>query len=180
MAGAIAAFVAWLGASAIVLSDVRRGLALGLGLATFGLSGLAWSSTGPAAGLALAAGGAVATFTCARRGPDGWAIMPAGSTPRLILAIAGALVSLWIAASITTGAGAPVRFAVLAVVGMMGGRVITSREPGVILAAVAVMALAVAEASSLTGGVAGVVTYGTGALVAAGAMLIRVPAADAA
>jgi hypothetical protein len=174
-----AALVAWLGACAIVLADGRRGVAVGLALTAAGLGFLAWQTAGPAAALAVAAGGAVAAVARDRSGPPGWNLMPAGSTPRLILCVAAGLVGLWIAASVMTGPGAQVRFSVLSLVGLMGGRVISAREPAVILAAVAALSLAVAEGTSLAPG-GGVTPYLVAAVVAAGVMFIRLPAAHAA
>ena len=84
-----AAFVAWLGVSLVVLSDARRGLALGTLLAGAGLAGVALPEAGPAGGLALVAGGAVAAARRFTAGPGGWGILPPGSTPRLILCVAG-------------------------------------------------------------------------------------------
>ena len=49
--------------------------------------------------------------------------------------------ALWIAASVTSGAGAPLRFATLAVLGLMGARVLEGRDPAAVLTAVAGMAL---------------------------------------
>jgi len=176
VAGAVAAVVAWAGASTIVLADGRRGVAVGLAITAAGLTFLAWSTAGPVAAIALAAGGAIAAFTRDRSGPAGWSIMPPGSTPRLILCIAAGLLALWLAVSVTNGPGAPARFAVLCVVGLMGGRVLSSRDPAVIIGAVASLVLALAEGAGLAAPAPGPAPYILGALLAAGVMFVPLPA----
>ncbi len=176
-AGAAAAFFAWAGASTIVLADGRRGVAAGLAVMAAGLGGLAWSTVGIGPALVLAAGGGIAAVMRDRSGPPGWSMMPPGSTPRLILCIAAGLLALWVAGSVMNGPGVPTRFAVLCVIGMMGGRVISSRDPAVITVAVAALALVIAEAAGLSTSGAGLGPYIAGALVAAGVTLVRLPAA---
>jgi hypothetical protein len=139
---AVAAFVAWMGASLIVLADGRRGLALGLSLAAVGISVIGFDTTGPAAG-ALVVGGALAAFGRLRSGPDGWRIMPPGSTPRLVLCIAAGLLALWIGGAVMTGPGAPLRFTVLLVAGLGGARVLGGEEMSVMLTATGLLALSV-------------------------------------
>ena len=177
VAGAIAAFVAWAGASTIVLADGRRGVAFGLAMTAAGLTFLTWSTAGPIPGIALAAGGAIAAFVRDRSGPPGWALMPPGSTPRLTLCIAAGLVALWLAVSVTSGPGAPLRFAAVCVVALMGGRVLSARDPAVIMGAVACLALAIAEAAGLAAPPPGPGPYVAAALVAVGGMFVRWPAA---
>jgi hypothetical protein len=172
-----AAFVAWLGAALVVLADGRRGLALGLVLLTAALAVLAWPAGMLFGTVAIAAGGLVAAIRCWRSGPATWDIMPAGSTPRLVLCIASGLVALWVAASLTTGTGAPLRFAVLAVVGLMGGRIQISREAPVVMAAIAAFALALGVAPGLAPTSSGPVGAIVGALIAGGVMFV--PAASA-
>src|SRR5581483_3778053 len=113
---AAAAIAAWVGGSLILLSDGRRGLALGLAVLGGGLAGLALDAGHAFAAVALAAGGAGAGALRLREGADGWGIMPPGSTPRLILATVSALIALYLAAVITEGPGAGFRFAVPAVI----------------------------------------------------------------
>lgn len=127
MIAVAAAFLAWLGASLVVLSDGRRGLALGLAALTIGLAVLAWPAAMAVGAVAITAGGLIAAGQCLRSGPATWEIMPAGSTARLILCIASGLVALWVAAAVTTGTGAPLRFAVLVVLVLMGARMLMSR-----------------------------------------------------
>jgi hypothetical protein len=170
-----AAFAAWLGASLIVVSDGRRGLAVGLALTTVAFAVLAWMVGGDmlAAG-ALLLGGAVATVQRLRTGPDGWRVMPAGSTPRLVLSVAAGLLVLWIATSVMTGPGAPLRFAALSVLGLMAARVLTETEPSAVLTALAVLALSVAMAAGIAGTAPGPSPYIAAALIALGISIIRV------
>ncbi len=146
---AAAAVAAWLGASIIVLADGRRGVAAGLTLVAAGLAVLTWPAEGAVPALALLAGGGAAAVRLLTSGRQDWALMPAGSTPRLILAIAAAVIALWFAASVTTGSGAETRFAVLAVLVLLGARALHSGDPDVLLASVSGLALAVGAASGL-------------------------------
>ncbi|HKV87140.1 MAG TPA: hypothetical protein VJT78_04000 [Candidatus Dormibacteraeota bacterium] len=175
-----AAFVTWLGASLIVLADGRRGVSLGLALVGIGLGFLAWSSAGITAAIAIAAGGLIGAVVRDRSGPAGWQVMPAGSTPRLILCIAAALLALWVAASVTTGDGRSLRFAVLSLAVQMGARILTARDPAVIVTAAAALALAVGEAGVIAGSASGPAPQIAAGLVAAGAMFVRLPAPSAA
>ncbi len=172
MIEAAAALLAWLGAALLVLADGRRGLAVGLGLLALGFSLLAIAGGDALAGVAVGAGGAFATVRRWRHGLEGWGIMPPGSTPRLVLCVASGLLALWIAASITTGPDAPLRFAVLVVLGMMGARVLAARDSPIVMTAVAALALALPEASALAASSPGLLPYFVGALAAAGATVI--------
>ena len=180
MTETVAAFVAWLGVSLIVLADGRRGLAVGLGLATVGLSFLAWQSAGFIEAVAILVGGSVATAQRLRSGRVGWDIMPAGSTPRLILCVASALLVWWIAASVTTGPGAPLRFAALTAIGLAGARVLSSDDPAAMCSAVAALALGVAVAAAIEGGSPGIALYAAAGLLAAATALVPMGQASAA
>jgi len=121
----------------------------------------------------LLVGGAVAAAKRLRNGTPGWVLMPPGSTPRLVLCIAAALLALWLGAVVTSGSGASLRIAVLAVIGMTGVRVIGDRQPDVVLSGVAGLALAAAAASSLASGqVEPAMAFG-GALLAATTSFVR-------
>src|SRR2546429_7317499 len=108
--------------SLIVLADGRRSLALGAALATTGVALVVFQGAGLIDAGALALGGAVMVVRRLTDGPVGWQLMPPGSTPRLVLCIAAGLLALWIAFSVTTGAGAALRFAVMTVLGLGGAR----------------------------------------------------------
>lgn len=162
------AVIAWLGASLVVLGDGRRGLALGVAVAGAGLAVLAWQTAGPVPAVALVAGGLVAAAGRLRSGPDGWQIMPAGSTPRIVLCIAAALLTLWVALAITNGPGAGLRFAVVVSMGLAAARVLWSAEPPAELAAAAVLPLALGAATAVGSGAPDVWPFVAGAAVSAG------------
>jgi hypothetical protein len=169
---AAAAFVAWLGASALVLADGRRGQALGLALIAVGLAVLAWPASMAFGAVAIAAGGLVGAVRCWGSGTSTWGIMPAGSTPRLVMCIASGLLALWVALSVTTGPGASLRFAVLVVLGLMGGRILMSKEAPVVMTAIAAFALALGAAPGLAAGSSGPVPAIVAGLVAAGVTFV--------
>ena len=173
---AAAGFAAWAGAAVIVLADGRRGLAAGIGFVALGFTVLAWTDGLWPAGVILLAGGAVSVFELVRTGPREWGLMPPGSTPRLILAVVGGILSLWVGASVTTGPGASLRFASLAVLVLMAGRLLQSQSSVAVLTAAAALALALAGASGLAPNGSGWAPYLVGAVIAAGALLL--PAAE--
>ena len=82
----VGAILSWLGASVLVLSDGRRGLALGLLLSAVGLAILLAETSLGAAGL-VAVGGLITALLRLRDGVRGWGLLPEGSTPRLILCL---------------------------------------------------------------------------------------------
>jgi hypothetical protein len=169
-----AAFAAWLGAATIVLADGRRGLALGLALTTLAFTVLAWVDGERLAAAALLVGGGIAAVQRLRTGPDVWGVMPPGSTPRLILSIAGGLLALWISTSVMTGPGAGMRFAALSVLGLMAARVVTESQNAAILTALAALALSVAMVASLSNTNPGPAPYIAAALIALGVSVVRV------
>lgn len=170
---AIAALCAWVGGSLLVLSDGSRGIAAGVGVATLGLSVIAWQSTGFVPALAILVGGAVVALQHQRSEDRRWGIMPAGSTPRLILCVAIGLVALWVAASVTLGTGVAQRFVVLVVVGLTAGRILTTQQIRVVTAASAVLALAVAVGAGL--GAHSVWPYVVAGLIACGVTFVPTP-----
>jgi hypothetical protein len=162
-----AAFVAWLGAALIVLADGRRGLALGTALAAVGIAVVVVQDAGFIAADAIVVGGSIAAAARLRSGPPGWEIMPAGSTPRLVLCIAAGLLSLWIAVSITGGPGAALRFTVLSVIGLSAARVLWSDDASVLLTASGVLAVAIAATAGVVESTVTVWPYLAGALIVA-------------
>ena len=175
-----AAFATWLGASLIVLSDGRRGLALGLALTTIGFTVLVWIGGEQVAAGAVLLGGAVASIQRLRRGHEGWVVMPPGSTSRLVLAIGAGLLALWIATSVMTGPGATLRFAVLTSLAMMGVRALSDIQPAAMLTVVAALALSVAVASGMADTGPGPSPYFAAALIALGVSAVRVSGSDGA
>jgi hypothetical protein len=164
----VAAFAAWLGAAVIVLTDGRRGLAAGLALTAVAFALLAWIGGERIGATALLLGGAGAAVLRLRKGPDAWGVMPPGSTPRLVLAIGGGLLALWVVTSVMTGPGAPLRFAAVSVLGLMAARVASATGPAVVLTAVAALALSVAMVAGIADTNHGPALYIVAALVAAG------------
>ena len=169
---AVAAFAAWLGAAMIVLADGRRGLAVGIGLVAVGFTAIALAAGAWAGGAFLIIGGAVAVIALLQAGPQDWGIMPAGSTPRLILTVAGGILSLWMAASVTSGPGASLRFASLAVLGLMAGRLLQSKTAVPSLTGAAGLAIALAGASELGPNDTAFAPYLIAAVITAGALLL--------
>jgi len=159
--------VAWVGVSLVVLADGRRGLALGMALGALGLAGVSLSAAGPIGAIALAAGGAVAAARRFTAGPAGWAIMPAGSTPRLVLCVAGGLLALWVGVAVMTGSGGALRFALIAVVGLAGARVLAGENASVVQTALALLAIAIAAGAGLAPHTVIAWTYLAAGLVAA-------------
>ncbi len=175
----LAGFVAWLGAALIALGDGRRGLGVGVAVSTIGIAVLVLQGSGPVDAAILAVGGAVATIPGLRSG-EGWGLMPAGSTPRLILCIGGGLLALWIAASITTGGGVALRFAVITVAGLSGARILSSDGSPVLLTGVGALALAASAAAGLGGASPGPWPYLVAAVIAGGSAWLRPRTASAA
>ena len=164
----VAAFVAWLGAAVVVLSDGRRGLALGAAMTSVAVAAIAWQEASPVAGAALGVGGLAAAGRRLWVGAAGWGIMPPGSTPRFILCVAGGLVALWIALGVTSGHSAALRFAVVTVAGLAGARVLSSDDPSVLFTAIALLALALAAAAGLADGGSAIWPCIVAAAIAAG------------
>lgn len=170
----VAAFAAWAGAALIVLSEGRRGLAVGLGLVAIGFAALAWVDGEWLGGALLLAGGAVCVVELVRMGPKEWGMMPPGSTPRLILVVVAGILSLWIAVSVTSGADSGLRFASLAVLGLSAARLLQGQRPVPVLVASAGLGIALAGASALVGIAAGFAPYLVGAAIAAGVAFLPV------
>lgn len=162
-----AAFVAWLGISLVVVSDGRWGLALGMAVAAAGLAALALPNAGAAGAIALAAGGLGSAVRRATSGPPGWGVMPPGSTARVVLCLAGALLALWTSLSLTFGAGAALRFGVFSVIGLAAAKVLSSDDGPAAMSAVALMPLAAAAAVGLGGQADGWVLYAVAGAIAA-------------
>ena len=167
-----AAFVAWLGGAIIVLADGRRGLAIGMMMLAAAMATFAFAAGQDLTAAVLIAGGLVGSALRLRAGPDGWGLMQPGSTPRIILTIVVALICLYLAVSIATGDGAPLRFAVMVVLVLAGARLLLGSGRAAALTASSGLALALAAGALLAGDAlpAGV----AGALIAAGTSALPV------
>ena len=175
-----AAVIAWLGGSAVLLSDGRRGLALGLALLGAGLGGLALDAGSAIEAATLAGGGLVAAALRLRAGPEGWRIMPAGSTPRLILAIVAALISLYLTAVIAGGEDGALRFALLAVIAVLVLRVLIGADRACANTAASGIALALGAGALLGSGGATEAACAAAAVVAIGVQALPHPETDGA
>jgi len=175
-----AAFAAWIGAALIVLSEGRRGLALGMALVTLGFAGLALAAGQVEGAVTLVAGGGVAVVQRLRSGKDAWGVMPPGSTARVVLAAGVGLLALWISTTVMSGPGASIRFAALSVLGLTAARVLTPSDPPAVMTALAALALSVAVAAGVAGTGPGPAVYVLAAIVAGGISLIRVSEFDGA
>lgn len=167
MVEAVAAFVAWLGTSIVVLADGRRGLALGAVLAATGVGVIAFDKAGALAAASVGAGALIGAAGRLRSGNPGWRIMPAGSTPRLVLCIAAALLALWVGAAVTSGPGGALRFTAMLVIGLSGARMVGGEEAPVLLTASGLMAFGVALASTLGAGPLGAWPFVAAGIIAA-------------
>jgi hypothetical protein len=176
----VAGIVVWLGASLAVVSDGRRGLAAGIALTAIGVATLAFITAGPPAAAALALGGAIAVARRYVTGPAGWAILPPGSTPRLVLCIATALIAFWVAAGVASGPYTSLRFGVLAGIVLSAARVLATSDQAVLLSAVAILALDVGAAAAIGSSSPGVWPFVAGGLVAATVGWLPVRTASAA
>ncbi len=167
-----AALAAWLGGSITVLSDGRRGLALGLALTTAAFAVFAFAAGETVAGTALLVGGAIAAGLRLRSGPPGWGVLRPGSTPRITLTVVVGLISLWLAAAVTTGGNASLKFALLTTLILLVARVLQGAEPAASTSATTGIALAIGACALLAAQVspaaacvvAGVVAVGLQAL----------------
>ena len=161
-----AALGAWLGGSLIVLADGRRGLALGLGVSGAAMAALALPGGQPAGAAALLAGGLVAAALRWRAGPTGWGLMEPGSTPRIILIAVVAVLTLWIALTVSSGDDAALRFAVLAVITLAAARLVQARDDAASLTAAGALALALGVAAQIVDPSPAPVVFGLAGLVA--------------
>ena len=137
----LAAGVAWLGASVTALSEARRGLALGLVLTGTGLAGVDLATHRPLAALLLAISAVLAALLRLRDGSVGWGVLPAGSTPGIILSVAVLVGSLVLGGTVLGGSGSSAVVAPLAVSVLAAVRLLSSRSRQAALATAAALAL---------------------------------------
>jgi hypothetical protein len=123
--------LAWLGAAVLVLSDARRGLAVGLLVAATGLAVVRLAEGDDVdAGLLLAGGLLAAAIGLRRNQQRGWGLLPAGSTPRIVLAVVIGGAALWLALGMLDSPGEPqARAAALIVMALGAGRLLGVRDP---------------------------------------------------
>ncbi|HEX6349090.1 MAG TPA: hypothetical protein VF160_06830 [Candidatus Dormibacteraeota bacterium] len=165
-----AVVVAWLGGAFLVLSDARRGIALGMALYSAGLAAVLF--TAPLAAVALGGAGLVGAALRLRDGRRGWGTLPPGSTPRLLLCVVAGVLTAFVGSSILEGPGsAPMRVTILLGGALGAARLLSTRRREAALASTAVMTLAVGAAEASTGGPAAATVVLAAAL---GAILLGV------
>jgi hypothetical protein len=167
---ALTLLVAWLGASLLALSEARRGIALGLLLTGAGLTGAVLAGAGPAppglagtgfsgrsaGALLLAVAAAVSALLRLRDGVDGWGLLPAGSTPGIVLSVVVLAASLLLGSTVLGGGRSSPAVAPLAVSVVAAVRLLSSRRRQVVLACASALALALGA----LGGTADIVAGG--------------------
>ena len=169
-----AAVLAWVGGSLLVLSDARRGIALGLALYALGLAGTL--ADHPLAGLEIGLAGLVTAGLRLRDGRPGWGTLPPGSTPRLLLCVVSGVLSAFAGASLLEGPGsAPARVAILLGGAMGAARLLSTMRRDAALSATAATMLAIGGAEAAIGGVPAPTVV---AAAAVGAVLLGVLPAD--
>jgi hypothetical protein len=153
--------LAWLGAAVLVLSDARRGLAVGLLSAAIGLALIRVAEGDPVDAGLLLAGGLLAAVIGLRRNPRrGWGVLPAGSTPRIVLSIVVGGVAFWLSVAMLDSPGEPqARAAAVIVMALGAGRLLAVRDPRAALAAAALIALGAGTVAALA------TTDATGAVI---------------
>ena len=146
-----AVVVAWLGGAFLVLSDARRGVALGVALYAAGLAVTLYST--PPAALALGLAGLAAAALRLRDGAPHWGTLPPGSTPRLLLCVVSGVLAGFVGASILAGPGAaPVRIVILIGGAMGAARLLSTLRREAALASTSALTLAVGAAAAVSGG----------------------------
>jgi hypothetical protein len=153
--------LAWLGAALLVLSDARRGLAVGLLVAAIGLAVIRVAEGDNVDAGLLLAGGLLAAVIGLRRNPHrGWGLLPPGSTPRIVLSIVVGGFALWLAVGMLDSPGEPqARAAAVIVMALGAGRLLAVRDARAALAAASLIALGAGTVAALAS------TDETGALI---------------
>jgi len=168
--------VAWLGAALVVLSDGRRGVALGIALYAAGLASTLLAD--PLAAAALALAGLVSAGLRLRDGHRGWGTLPPGSTPRLLLCVVSGVLAAYAGASLLEGPGpAPARVAILLGGALGVARLLSTTRREAALAAATLMTLAVGGAEAAIGASQVAATVVLAAAIAA-MLLGLLPAAE--
>jgi len=164
----VAGFLAWLGATVVVLADGRRGLAAGLAMVAVASAGVTLAAGDLIGAAILLAGGLVAAALRFNTGPEGWGLMEPGSTPRMLFAVVAGLFALWVAASITAGGTGGTRFAAFVTILLLGGRLLQAASPAALLTAGSGVALVLGVIAGTLDGGGGIAAYAVAAIVCAG------------
>ncbi len=142
------AVLAWLGGALIVLSEGRRGLAGGLAVAGVGLALSIAAAPMDAAVLAIMS--LIAAGLHLRQGTPGWALLPPGSTPRIILVIVAGVVGVFAAASLLPAPEpAQARAAIVVAGTLAAARVLSTQRRSPALASASVICFGIAALEAL-------------------------------
>jgi hypothetical protein len=159
--------LAWFGATVTSLAEARRGLALGLVLTGAGLAGVIAGSR-PLDALLLAGAAVGTALLRLRDGRAGWALLPPGATPGIVLSIVVLVASVLLAGTFLQGPMSVGALAPLAVALVAALRLLAVDDRASALAAGAALALALGAfgttSAILTGGL---VALALGAIPAA-------------
>lgn len=166
-AAGLAIAAAWFGGSILVLSDARRGIAVGLFVGAGGLA-LSRAADGDSVeAVILMAGGLLGAVASLRRNQRrGWGLLAAGSTPRIVLCVVLGGAALWLAAGMLDRPGPWQGRAVVAIVmALAAGRLLSASDPRAGLAAVSLFALGAGAATALAASESTAAVIGAGAAV---------------
>lgn len=160
--------LSWLGASILVLSDARRGLAVGVLAASLGVALAVAVQDGPVDGGLLAAGGVLAAVASLRRNPRrGWGLLQGPSTPRVVICVVVGGAGLWLALGMLDSPGqAEARAAALVVIALGAGRLLGEREARAALAAASLAALGAGALAAMSSGTPAAAVVGAAAALA--------------
>lgn len=163
-----AAVLAWFGAVVMVLSDARRGMAVGLVVLGSGLALERAVAGQPVLATVILAGGLLAAVSSLRGSrARGWGLLAAGSTPRVVLCIVtGALALYFARAVIEEPADWQARAAILAVGVLGAARLLSASDQRATLTAASAVALALSLDVALVTPAAGLAVMITGAIFA--------------
>lgn len=136
------AALAWLGAATLLLSDDRRGLAVGLAVVGAGLA-LSTSAAGQdrMAAATVALGGVASGALHLGRGTHGWGLMRPGSTPRVIGSLVALILTVVVAGAGVHDLAGVARLGGLVVAALAAGRLLTVTGRWVALGAGSALAL---------------------------------------
>jgi hypothetical protein len=144
-AGAVGA---WAGGALLVFSEGRRGLAAGVAATGLGLA--ASLVTHPLPAILIAAASVLAAALRLRDGRPGWAVLPPGSTPRLMLAVLTGVLGAFAGATLMTAPEpAAARVAIVVAGALATARLLSTSRRGPALAALSGLCLVLAALEAI-------------------------------
>lgn len=172
----VAAVLAWVGATMLVLGEGPRAIAAGLGVYAIGAA-LALSVR-PAYAAALGAAGMAAAGLRYRSAAGGWGGLPPAATPRIILCLVTGGLGAFVAGALMPAPGSPAARTALVVGGfLVTARLLTTGRRSAALASSAALAITAGGVAALIDGPSAPVAVATAALGTIGLGLI--PSAEA-